>query len=1028
MGHRGRLIGAALVALTLALGGVARAGPTTYSGLIIEEILFDAPPGVSVDDLRYLVEIEVGGVYRPRDVRRSLELLHGLGVFQEVYVSVVPDGANLIVQFHLVPSPTLTRVQLHGLPAAITAGRAREVMSPQVGERFFPGDEERMAESLAAFLADEGFLEARVSPTVRPLGEEGSATRVACTFQIDAGDAYRVRAVRFNPGAGFEPRVLRPRVRAGALEGQRFRRESVEDGRAALEKYYRRQGHLEARVLPPIVELDEQRREIEVIYNVVPGPEIEVEFVEVDAASGSEETLARRGPRAVQLRQVLGIDREYRLTSGYVQDAQARLVQYYVDRGFVDVEVTGSLEEEPERKQLRFRIQPGDGTVLRRRRDVTIRGNEVVSDRAARELVRDRLPVSGDRVVPFLRPRVTDRALADATAALELRYESEGYLDAEVAVSEVRHGPVRGLEPRRTWVTLQVEEGVQTTVRGVEIRGNRRVATEEIERFGEPLVGQPLRRPEVREAVTELQQLYRDRGYIDVTLRSDEDFSEDRTEATVIWTIDEGPRVRFGKVVVRGNRHTRMGVIRGELAIEPGRVWRETDLERSRERLLDTGLFTQVQIRPMSQTGRTRDVMVEVAERKRWRLMLGPGISSAEGLRLVAENHLANIGGVGHRWSTYANLGIDWDNLRLLFASQDEGPDTTGVQAEWKIVTAYEFAYIPRVPLRVDIRVLLNERAAQPTYVIQNYGAGVGAILDLDLGGDVTLQVLGDFSVLWRYPEYVDPAAVLGPADEVDPDFQTRFFGLIGAPQAPDSVRRLGLFKLAAQLDARDDPFNPTAGILTTLNLQGTDPSDLSQEHFGRFKHRFTFYLPLREWLGAAFGYWPFDLDSSIEWGVSWVGQGTEMLPVEWRYRLGGATSVRGYRLETLGPTVERPTDLTGHGFTDSTIRVPVGGDVFYSYNVEIRQPLTRKRNVELIVFHDGGNVYLLRGEDDEHLDRGMDPVVRTSLGLGVRVRTPVGPLRLDAGIQLGPHSPFFHPALGPWYEGAAVHFSVGAL
>lgn len=1029
MGHRGRLTAPLVTMALLFLAGTARAGPTSYSGLVIEEILFEAPADVAVEDLRYLVELEVGDVYRPRDARRSLELLYSLGVFQEVYVTVVPDGASLIVQFHLVPSPTLTRVQLRALPAAIPPARAREVMTPQVGERFFPGDEWEMADALVAFLADEGYLDARVQPAVTEVraGGRGSA-RVAASFQIESGPVYRVAAVDFNPGAGFEPKVLRPRVRAGIMEDQRFRRETVEEGRDKLEKFFRRRGHLEARILPPIVEVEPDRQRVDVIYNVVPGPEIEVVFLEV--TDGEEGSAPKKiiGPRTVELRQVIGVEREYRLTSGYVQDAEARIIQDFRDRGHADVVVESSLEESPERKLLTFCIEPGEGSVLLSRRDIVIRGNEVIPDREARELIRDRLPVASDQVVPFLRPRVAERALEQAVGDLELRYEAGGYLGAVVQVAEVRRVPTRGLAPRRTWVVLEVVEGARTSVRAIEVHGNRRIASEEIAKLSAPLVGKPLRRPAVHAALDELRELYRDRGYIDITVESDEDFSEDQTEATVIWTIDEGPRVRFGKVVVRGNRHTRMGVIRGELDIEPGRVWRESDLQRSRERLLDTGLFSQVTIRPMHHSGRARDVTIEVAERKRWRLLLGPGISSAEGLRLVAENHLGNIGGVGHRWSTYANVGIDWENLRLLFTSQDRLAETTGIKAEWKIVTAYEFAHIPRVPLRIDVRLLLNERAAQPTYVIQNYGAGVGAILDLDLDQSVTLQILGDFSLLWRYPEDVDPAAVLGAADEVDPEFGSRFLGLIGAERAPDGLRRLGMLKLAAQLDARDDPFNPTEGILTAFDLQGTDPSDLSQEHFGRFKHRFTFYLPLKKWLGAVFGYWPFDFDSSIEWGISWVTHDTEMLPVEWRYRLGGATSVRGYRLETLGPTVERPADLTRAGFTSSTIRVPVGGDVFFSYNVELRQPLTRKGDVELIVFHDGGNVYLLRGEDRPEQDRGLDPVIRTSVGLGVRVRTPVGPVRLDGGVQLGPHSPFFHPALGPWWEGAAIHFSVGAL
>ena len=83
--------------LAAAVHVVAEASPTTYTGLVIEEITFDAPDTVAIDEMRYLLDVEPGELYRPSHVHRSLELLHGLGLFQEVYVSVLPDGARVLV-------------------------------------------------------------------------------------------------------------------------------------------------------------------------------------------------------------------------------------------------------------------------------------------------------------------------------------------------------------------------------------------------------------------------------------------------------------------------------------------------------------------------------------------------------------------------------------------------------------------------------------------------------------------------------------------------------------------------------------------------------------------------------------------------------------------------------------------------------------------------------------------------------------------------------------------------------------------
>jgi outer membrane protein insertion porin family len=1012
MDHRGRLRLLALLGVCLAVEA-AWAGPTTYTGLVVQEVRFDAPPSVDVDELRYLVELSEGDVYRPGDVGRSIELLYGLGLFQEVYVSVILDGATLSVTFHLLPSPTVKSVEIHGLPATFRTSRARDALTLRRGDVFFPGDELDMVQALRSYLASEGYPDATVEIDVVPLRNQ----QVDIDLQVDPGEMLRIVAVEFNPGAQLPEDLLRRTVTAAAFEGNRYRSSTVQKGRENLQRLYTRREYLEARVLPPIIELRKDGGGAVVIYNIVPSNPVEVVFrVSEQGIRRRERVLLSGGTQARALRQVIGLEQEPRLSSGFVRDATFRIADHYRQNGYAEVQVRGDDKEVGSSKRLEFVIETGPRSVLVQPRDISVDGNKVLRDRDVRSMVRDRM------MRPQGKPSVTDRAMANALLDIEDRYAQMGHLEARVTLRDVRRQQRSGGLPQRTLIALDIDEGVQTTVRDVEILGNLRIPTDDLAALAEPLRGRPLDRAGIETALDELAALYGASGYVDVRVTSSEDLSEDRTEATLIWTIEEGDQVRFGKVVVRGNRHTRTRLIRTELSMEPGRLWNVDEVERSRRRMMDTGLFSQVTMRPLNTSGRVRDVLVEVAERRRWRLMIGGGISSADGLRMVGENRLSNIAGVGHTWSTYVHFGTDWENLQLLFSPSIDAP----IETEWKIVTGYEVAYIPRVPLRTNIRLLLNERTLQPTYIVQRYGVGLGAVWSQELPRDYSFLVMVNASVLWRYPDNVDPAAVLCDADRPDPAFDPGFLGLIGAGNPPESLRRLGLFSLSGQLDLRDDPFNPTLGLYLTADLEGTDAGPLSQEQFGRFRNRITWYLPLYSiGAGRVIG-----LSSGVEWGASWVYGDTEMLPIEYRYRLGGATSVRGYALETLGPTVERDTSLATEGFTDSTTRIPVGGDVFFAFNLEIKVPVPRVRALDMVVFFDGGNAYLFRGDDDDKLDRALDPRIRTAAGVGVRFKTPVGPLRLDYGIQLGRLSPMLFPARNDeaWYEGSAFHFSVGAL
>jgi outer membrane protein assembly factor BamA len=103
--------------------------------------------------------------------------------------------------------------------------------------------------------------------------------------------------------------------------------------------------------------------------------------------------------------------------------------------------------------------------------------------------------------------------------------------------------------------------------------------------------------------------------------------------------------------------------------------------------------------------------------------------------------------------------------------------------------------------------------------------------------------------------------------------------------------------------------------------------------------------------------------------------------PLEHRLRGGGSNSVRGYAANTLGD-VEK---LAG--------RLITGGLRLWESSVELRVPITQSFGT--VLFVDAGDVSRSTGYRFDH--------PQTSLGLGLRYRTIVGPLRLD--FALAPES-----------------------
>jgi outer membrane protein insertion porin family len=122
------------------------------------------------------------------------------------------------------------------------------------------------------------------------------------------------------------------------------------------------------------------------------------------------------------------------------------------------------------------------------------------------------------------------------------------------------------------------------------------------------------------------------------------------------------------------------------------------------------------------------------------------------------------------------------------------------------------------------------------------------------------------------------------------------------------------------------------------------------------------------------------------------------LLPLPERFFAGGDFGPRGFPVDGVGP------QFVGE---DGKL-YPTGGNALALGNAELRYNVTRA--LQLASFVDVGNVYPEVG--DLELS-----ALRRSAGLGVRYRTPIGPIRLDWGYVLdrreGESRSEFHLTIG---------------
>jgi outer membrane protein insertion porin family len=176
--------------------------------------------------------------------------------------------------------------------------------------------------------------------------------------------------------------------------------------------------------------------------------------------------------------------------------------------------------------------------------------------------------------------------------------------------------------------------------------------------------------------------------------------------------------------------------------------------------------------------------------------------------------------------------------------------------------------------------------------------------------------------------------------------------------------------ELVVAYDDRDNKYEPRRGNLLTGAMQGAGGPLGGDKDFWKFFGRASHYFPL--FRGSA-------LEIRARIGLANSYGNSDSIPIYERFFAGGASTIRGYEERKVGPV-------------DPVTYDPLGGNAMFVGNLEYIYPLFNFFKVAAFV--DTGNVWG-RMKDMKLSD------LKTGIGVGIRVKTPVGPIMVDYGIPL---------------------------
>ncbi len=575
-------------------------------------------------------------------------------------------------------------------------------------------------------------------------------------------------------------------------------------------------------------------------------------------------------------------------------------------------------------------------------------GNEHLSASELRSVMRLRQPTWWK---PFRTPRYAGADfLTTDLRSVEKRYLSEGFPFARVLDAEVRYNQ-RQDEVR---LTIALDEGPEMRLSGVRRRGLRSEWARELAAGSALKPGTPLSWSAVLAERDRVSAYCSDRGYAlgrtELSVRYEADTAE------VVIDVEPGGRVLVDSIRVHGLTRAREETVRREIVFRAGDPLTARRVQDSRRRLLDTGLFTRVRIAPQfpDSTRPAANLDIELAERKPAWYGVGAGYSSSDQVRLLTEWGWRNLDGYGRRLTLNGKVYYSLDpDFRGGGVNLREGLVQADFLEPWVFRRRLQGIASPYV------RWLREEGFEQRTI---GYNLSVRRELSLATHAAIGIQ----------------SKHVRTTQADVRPRYTTRFVNL----------------ELAG--DWRNDIFDPTRGPYVQSLAEYAGGLLGGSNQFGRLTLNWQgYHSPQPGWvLAARVRLGAIDpLSHGLVAGTAADTLRLSRIPWEERFRLGGGNTIRGYG-----------EGMVGRRDVESRA---IGGLAMALMSCEIRFPLLWI--VQGALFVDTGNVWAepkgfsLTRFTRGFRDRSYEPLnAAWGIGIGVRVKTAVGPVRVDYGFKVG--------------------------
>jgi len=948
-----------------AVGGMA-----SYEGLIVQKIDFADLPSANTAGLLELIPQQAGAPLEREKVRQSIEALHTTGRFADIQAEAerTTDG-QVELTFRMRPNFFVGQLFVEGAPNPPAANQVVNASKLQLGELFTREKLERGVDGIKQLMEQNGYYRSSVTEEEQPQVE---TQQMNVLFRLAPGDHARVGRITVNGPAGFSVGQIQDIAKMHT--GDYVTVQRVSRALDRLRKKYQKQNRLLSQVAIAGRVYLLASNTVDYTFDIDPGPKVEI-VVEGFKISHS------------QLKKNVPVYEENALDDDLLNEGRRNLLNYVQGLGYFDAKVTVKKNPVSTREmRVTYNIDAGERHKLVK---LVITGNQTFSE----DQIRARMQIQP--AGRFLAHGRYSQSLlsADVRNVIANPYRANGFLDAKITpkVEDNYQGKDNDLA-----ITLQIEEGPQARVGTLQIVGNETTLASPLPDLNiSPRQG--FAYSKINEDREIILNYYFNNGFPNATFEASATRSPtDPQIRDVTYTVHPGEQVIVDHVFTAGLIHTRPFVVQREIQIKPGDPLSQIDMLNTQKRLYDLGIFSQVDtaVQNPDSSERKKNVLVNVQEARRYTFNYGLGLEFQTGQ--PSSSSTQPLGETG--FSPRVSFGVTRLNFRGLNHTVTLKANVGGLQQRGLI--SYDAPRLLNNPnWRLTFTAFYDNTVDVTTFTSQRLEGSVQAEQIINKASIMT------YRLTYRRVRASDLSKTISP-DQIP---------LLSLPT------RVAIPNFTYIRNKRDNDLETTKGNYTTVDGGVADSHFGSETDFGRLLIQNSTYYSIGRKRNSD---QKFVLARSTRIGVEIPYGNTIMpqpggdcpapqicLPLAERFFAGGGNSHRGFGLNQAGPR-------------DPNTGFPLGGTALFVNNIELRMPPPTlpffQDNISFAIFHDAGNVFtnghdlfrnLLRWSQ-KGPDLCMHPAtakqcdysyISHAIGVGVRYKTPVGPVRFDFGYNLNP-------------------------